>query len=163
MDFLTTYQNQPDREVHGQIFAARFPVSQPGGKGSWDGRAYLVQDWDSKVVPNSLHGVIQMQADGWIRIELDDFAGWRPFIALAGMDAGRTFQAEIAYGWEDGSVLATHVAGDWNGTMTLYEMIGEPSTGALAQADRRSHISVAALDRQPWRVVHAIVGWMRLP
>ena len=145
-----------------QAFAARLPCAQLGSMGDWAGQVHNAEDHDARVTGHYPHGHIMMNADGWIRIELQDFQGWKPFIAIAGMDAGRNLRANIAYAAEDGGHVVAAVNGQWDPTMTLYEMIGPTSDGTLTAAGLNSYISVSAMDGAGWLVSHAFVGWTQI-
>lgn len=145
-----------------QTFAARFPVEQPGSKGAWSARADYVRSWDARVDEHAPQGRIVLEPQGYLRIELEDFQGWKPFIAVGGMQAGRNLQWSIAYSY-DGTTVVTSGQAQWDPSMTLYEGIGATSDGTLAGAGLSSSITLAALDGQEMTIDYAFVGWLQLP
>ncbi len=165
MTDIQTYLNaRSDRGLFAaQTFAARFPTEQGGAMGPWSAQVDYCTRWDARITPHTPMGTILFEPHGFLRIELADFQGWKPFIAIAGMQAGRQLQATIAYSYDGSSTYMTTDQGQWDPTMTLYEMFGATSDGTLAGAGLTSSITVAALDLQPWTIDYAFVGWTQVP
>lgn len=130
--------------------------------GDWSIEAYGVERWNAAVSPTHPHGRIDMAPSGWLAIDLDDIQGWKPFIAIAGIDAGRSgVQANIAFRWDGTRVMVTNAA-TYDPAMTLWEVLGPVSDGTLSQNGQRSRIEFTVNDGQPWSIDLAFVGWTQL-
>lgn len=163
MTDISTYVAARSGQHSAQVFAARFPIEQTGSMAPWAAKIEYCREWDATIAPHTPHGKIVFEPHGFLTIELADIQGWKPFIAIGGMQAGRVLQANIAYAYDGSSTYMTTSAGQWDPTMTLYEMFGATSDGTLAAAGLKSSIVVAALDRQEWNIDHAFVGWIQVP
>lgn len=142
-----------------QTAAARLPHEQPGSMGTWSIEGYGVERWQAMATPADPHGRIVLSAGGWLQVDLDDFAGWHPFIALAGEDAGRRLQVTTRYRW-DGTYVEDAVDASFDATFGRYMRLGTASDGSLAANGHRSRILVAPIDGQPLTIADAWVGWM---
>jgi hypothetical protein len=131
--------------------------------GDWAAEAHHLSHWDARIAPHTPMGTILFEPHGHLRIELRDYQGWKPFIAVGGMQAGRSLQATLAYGFDGGSTLVTSTQGQWDPGLTLYEFIGATSDGTLDAAGMTAYISLAALDGEPWNIDFAFVGWTEIP
>ncbi len=142
--------------------SARQTFNPPGTMGIWMLDAeHLIQIYGTNDPSFPNGNLVFREGHGIFAVELQDFPGWHPIIAIKGIDESRAVNVTTWYGWDGaGPVSRTDQAG-WDANLQRHLAMGPSSDGSLSGNGANSRIIVDVTGPGDWEVHDAWVGWMQ--